>query len=858
MAAKVSAVGLLILLLPCSLSEDRLIYIGKVVDALEKLVNYYKLNYEDLNVDGLFGLRVVEGQLNLLLRQYEEQGRHHNLSTDIISRLKDMKSVSSLASNNAVEYVRRDDEEYFQKLRFVVGKPWEFLKKHKELKNQLRWQPALYLQRRKTKLNEDVSDRCMAELMGTNSNSKRTCEISNFCIQMMTTTGLSGYGITHQLLWTVLAEKHGCGRTLNKLLMEKGLRSLEDYREEFCANNFYEMTDFINLHLHGIITPKYQDLFLEQQFVCPSLGYYQFLSYSYLDQMLSWQKPPGCYGVMHRLKTTNSIRNNQSKEFTDLSAEYTYEDDLENYNLNELEEKRNINSSDEHDAKGNNQNAVKSLDSRNLPSALKHVNIERQRSSDDKSIVPKAPVKENSDVVIQSGNGLVGKFTPVLMKVNSDVVMDTGKHSAGANVIQMNSQKVDSVISNNIQSGHQRSRTNVDTGTGNNQNSALNQISSKQNKQVIPGAAVERNGNEIEQQRQFRNQGQAGEAIHNIGRRLLAEKAMKEGCLAHKTAVAAGALVMYLRYLIDPGPMDIQRKIMDPSQHRFLMSREVSKQQSALNASHLAVDDGQDRDNDGLTEDEHLVKLLKAGAGVAGHLMEGNAPKLGVGEDYEENEAQNNLNAQLNLNNEEGDGNYYAHNGNEEVYDEKNKENLPDQSKDKKHMLVQFDNGPLVNADNKGLQDGYEEDGYKDDNHNNENEDGDYDEEKALNNFKNDVNHIQIGRKPVIPKADETDYTYYDEKEQHNGYNNFDEDESDTAETQKKILQPAQVLEDKVESIKKKTLTVDTLPHNSANPPNTLFLIVCASMLLVVFFMYRFIRSRRVHIRYHPRPFVRL
>ncbi|XP_060077665.1 uncharacterized protein LOC132557185 [Ylistrum balloti] len=564
MATKVSAVGLFILLLPCSLSEDRLIYIGKVVDALERLVNYYKLNYEDLNVDGLFGLRVVE------------------------------------ANNSAVEYVQKDDEEYFQKLRFVVGKPWEFLKKHKELKNQLRWHPDLYLRRRKTKLNEDVSDRCMAELMGTNSNSKTTCEISDFCIQMMTTTGLSGYGITHQLLWTVLAEQHGCRSTLNGMLTEKGQRSLEDYREEFCANNFYEMTD---LHLHGIITPKYQDLFLEQQFVCP-----------------------------------------------------------------------------------------------------------------------------------------------------------------------------------------------------------------------------------------------------------------RKGCLAHKTAVAAGALVMYLRYLIDPGPMDIQRKIIDPSQHRFLMSREVVRHQSVTNASLL----GEDEDKGHLVRDERLMKSFKAGIADAGHVINGNAPKLGIEEDYEEIEEQNNQ-AQLNLNNEEGDGNYYAHNGNEEEgYDEKNKEGVQDQNKDKQHMQVQFDRGPVVNADigHKDVRDGYEEEGYKDNNHN-ENEDGDYDEEKALNNFKNDVNHIQIGRKPVIPKADETDYTYYDEKEQHNGYNNFnnfDEEEGDVAETKKKVLQPVQVLEDKVERIKKETLSVDTLAHvnNSTSPPNTLFLVVCASMLLVVFFMYRFIRSRRVHIRYHPRPFVRL
>ncbi|XP_069116087.1 uncharacterized protein [Argopecten irradians] len=848
MAAKVSAVGLFILLLRCSLSEDRLVYIGKVVDALEKVVNYYKLNYEDLNVDGLFGLRVVEGHLNLLLREYDEQGRHHNLSTDIISRLKEMKSVSTLTSNSAVEYVRRDDEEYFQKLQYVVGKPWEFLKKHKELKNQLRWPPDLYLKRRKTKLNEDVSDRCMAELMGTYYNSKAICEISDFCIQTMTTTGLSGYGITHQLLWTVLAEEHGCARVLNQLLLKKGLRSLEDYREEFCANNFYEMTDFINLYLHGNILPKYQDLFLEQQFVCPSLGYYQFLSYSYLDQMLSWQKQPGCYGVMSRLKTTNKFGSNRSREVNDLDDDYTYDEDVEN-DLSEEKEKGSIDSTDKLAITSGGLNAVKGLDNRvlnsrnNMPSALKPVGIDRERSSNDKALIPKVPaVEQNSDVVIQKGNGLVGKFTSAAVrKVNSDIVMDT-KKEADANVIEMNSQKIDSVISTGIQ----------------NKGNAPKESDQKvpdQNMKDLPGAAANKLGNDnVEPHRKLLTFGQLG-GNRKLGRHLLAEKAMKEGCLAHKTAVAAGALVMYLRYLIDPGPMDIQRNIMDPSQHRFLMSREA---RNTSNTSRLAGS----KVIDGLTAEEHLVKSIKAGASIMGHVIDGNAPKLGVGEDYEDNEAQNNLNAQLNLNNnDDADGNYYAHNENEDVYDEKNKDNLPDENKDNNHMLVQFDNGAVMNVDHKELKDGYEEDGYKDDNHNNENEDGDYDEEKALNNFKHEVNHIQIGRKPVIPKADETDYTYYDEKEQHNGYNNFnnfEEDEQDTAETKKKVLQPSEVLEDKVESLKKKSLAVDALPHTNSNPPNTLFLVVCASMLLVVFFMYRFIRSRRVHIRYHPRPFIRL
>lgn len=37
-----------------------------VIEALEKLVVFYKNSYQDFNVDGLFGLRVVEGKFCVL------------------------------------------------------------------------------------------------------------------------------------------------------------------------------------------------------------------------------------------------------------------------------------------------------------------------------------------------------------------------------------------------------------------------------------------------------------------------------------------------------------------------------------------------------------------------------------------------------------------------------------------------------------------------------------------------------------------------------------------------------------------------------------------------------------------------
>lgn len=55
-------------------------------------------------------------------------------------------------------------------------------------------------------LDEEQSDVCMAELIGSHKAHGKSCDISSKCTKTMTTPGLVGYGITHQVLWTMLAE----------------------------------------------------------------------------------------------------------------------------------------------------------------------------------------------------------------------------------------------------------------------------------------------------------------------------------------------------------------------------------------------------------------------------------------------------------------------------------------------------------------------------------------------------------------------------------------------------------------------------------------------------------------------------
>lgn len=68
---------------------------------------------------------------------------------------------------------------------------------------QLVWHFAFFLF--SGEFDEDFSDRCMTELMGSDGHAR--CEISEECLHTMSAPGYGDYGITHQLLYTILAEQ---------------------------------------------------------------------------------------------------------------------------------------------------------------------------------------------------------------------------------------------------------------------------------------------------------------------------------------------------------------------------------------------------------------------------------------------------------------------------------------------------------------------------------------------------------------------------------------------------------------------------------------------------------------------------
>ena len=56
-------------------------------------------------------------------------------------------------------------------------------------------------------MEEEFSDRCMHELMGSEENGYKKCAPSAACLEKMFEQGNTEYTITHQLLYSVVAEQ---------------------------------------------------------------------------------------------------------------------------------------------------------------------------------------------------------------------------------------------------------------------------------------------------------------------------------------------------------------------------------------------------------------------------------------------------------------------------------------------------------------------------------------------------------------------------------------------------------------------------------------------------------------------------
>lgn len=287
--------------------------------------------------------------------------------------------------------------------------------------------------------------------------------------------------------------------------------------------------------------------------------------------------------------------------------------------------------------------------------------------------------------------------------------------------------------------------------------------------------------------------------------------------------MAAGALVMYLRYLIDPGPLDLV------SPHDFFFD------------SHQNIPEGGEVYKTFMSKLEELHQQSQSWK--------------------ESNQIRQNAVVP-------GDQNVGDENGEEEENEEENMQDYDDNEEmypdaggglgqQEKKRVVHFgaNKGVLLKDNVANSYDIKDEEEYVDDNEDEEEEGPDY--IKRVKGDADDGGGDAAKIDEENQQEDDTEYTYYD-----------DNDNADQEIIKKHRPQPqpehgARIrTHNRHRSSSINSSNSDFLGQPDSPPTKTVILLLSASSVLLIIFIYRFIKKRRIHIRYnsraHSRGFFRL
>ncbi|CAF1181318.1 unnamed protein product [Adineta ricciae] len=247
---------------------------GRALSALQRLLNFFESNPKNLNVDGLYGLRIAQGQLQALEQMFKSAESKRTHLTDHNQIVSMLLTQTERIANISLDALVSEQTSYLNQFFLVASKPFVI-----EYENRRIDKNFIVLSQRSSQFDEDDSDQCFVQLF---ESSRRVdiqkCTISESCWSMLTDQIGKDYRLTHQLLWFLIAKNIGC---INQKFATQHLNRLEDL---FCTNIYEDAKlNFVN-HIN-------QDLFLEQVLLCSMIGYQDFLRSDWFHAVLTWQHP---------------------------------------------------------------------------------------------------------------------------------------------------------------------------------------------------------------------------------------------------------------------------------------------------------------------------------------------------------------------------------------------------------------------------------------------------------------------------------------------------------------------------------------------------------------------------------------
>ncbi|KAG8506480.1 UPF0764 protein C16orf89, partial [Galemys pyrenaicus] len=304
-----SSPGLLLLLLllaappPCTsllsppdTPEGKATLASLILSVLEKATSFLKKRLPEINLDGAVGFRVLEAQL----RGTQEVWARDPLLQPLSLRMGELaESLEGLLHTSTV-YLNLSDPKYLRDFQPILQPGfWKLPAAWTRTDASLAY-PTLEAQ---DSFSEEHSDRCLVQLLGTGTDSRWPCRVSSFCRTLMTKPGCWGYCLSHQLLFFLMARMKGCTEGL--------FCQSQSYMSRFCAN-MMDLNRRVEAFGYAYLA---RDIFMENSGSCVPLqnkavmfcgigGFSDFYRLGWLEAILSWQKPQGCFGRLGELGRT--------------------------------------------------------------------------------------------------------------------------------------------------------------------------------------------------------------------------------------------------------------------------------------------------------------------------------------------------------------------------------------------------------------------------------------------------------------------------------------------------------------------------------------------------------------------------
>uniref|UniRef100_A0A670JWJ2 Chromosome 16 open reading frame 89 n=1 Tax=Podarcis muralis TaxID=64176 RepID=A0A670JWJ2_PODMU len=285
---------LLIFLLNLNLSrcEDKR---NLIISALEKATLFLEEQYNELNIDGVLGYRLLQAYLNGTMEKWAPEAPLFQVITMVSLAQYYCLQTKSLQNNNKL-------------LSLPLATPSPFAAFHQALspgfwKIPHQWAqndpPVSFSPTNGSCLDLETSDYCLSILAGGTP-----CLVPDNCRSIMIKTHCSGYGLSHQLFYFLFAEMKGCSDPL--------FHNAQYYKSVFCHLMMQINVDAEKQALLGTVG----DLFTENSkwpycylpfnmfafclsvMFCGLAGFSDFYKPRWLDIILNWQKRErGCFWI---------------------------------------------------------------------------------------------------------------------------------------------------------------------------------------------------------------------------------------------------------------------------------------------------------------------------------------------------------------------------------------------------------------------------------------------------------------------------------------------------------------------------------------------------------------------------------